>query len=265
MKFLLFLFVFSAHVMAVESIRLEADAIMKLEFPALPETLHGVIKKEKAPAMLTARLPVNYTSSGSFPLFVFLTGSEGGKGDQTAVARSVIGENDFICVNLPLFKRRVDPAEMLGGMLIGVEDMQVLVSSYQVMLKRLIEVVPNITPERSAIGGFSNGAHTTGVLLASQDEFLMEHFTQFYLIEGGVGPLMGNVLQKKLLTRKKFLLMRGDKNEGFAHELMEKLAQILEAGAKLQKFNFTSIIMRGHGHEMPPDYLSQVGAWARKS
>ncbi len=264
MKIILLLSVFIMHATAADLVRLEPDATLSFEFHDLPETLYSTIKKEKLPATLTARLPVNYTSSGSFPLFVFLTGSEGGKGDQTAVVRSVIGDKDFICVNLPLFKRRVDPAEMLGGMLIGVEDMQALASSHKVMLQRLLDAVPNITPARSTFGGFSNGAHATSVLIASQDDFFIEHFTQFYIIEGGVGPLMGNVLQKKSLTKQKFLLMRGDKNTGFAHDLMEKLAQTLEAGMTLQKLNFTSIIMRGYGHEMPPEYLRQVGEWARK-
>ena len=44
----------------------------------------------------------------------------------------------------------------------------------------LLDAVPNITPERSTLGGFSNGANTTGVLLAGQDDFILRHFRAFF-------------------------------------------------------------------------------------
>ena len=95
---------------------------------------------------------------------------------------------DFICVSLPLFKRAYDKKD--GGR-VSMEDFETVSRAYRTMLQKLYDAVPNTTPERSALGGFSNGAHTVAVLLAGQDEFILSHFRAFYFVDGGFGPLAG--------------------------------------------------------------------------
>jgi predicted esterase len=53
--------------------------------------------------------------------------------------------------------------------LVTIDDFETVSRAYRVMLQELFDTVPYIAPERSALGGFSNGAHTTALLLAGQD------------------------------------------------------------------------------------------------
>jgi predicted esterase len=70
--------------------------------------------------------------------------------------------------------------------LILPQDYETISAAYAVMLKKLNEVVPNIDASRSALAGFSNGAHTIGVLLAKQDSGILQQFHSFALLEGGM-------------------------------------------------------------------------------
>lgn len=241
-------------------VKLEHDASWQLEFPDLSDTLATMTTGKKQPARLTVRLPANYSREGKFPLFVFLNGGDGGRGDTLPLDRKTVGSNDFICVNLPLFKRAFDKSD--GG-LVSVDDFDTVRRAHRVMLQKLLDTIPNITPERSTLGGFSNGAHTTALLLAGQDEFTMRHFRAFYFVEGGT-PLAANVLHRAAMKRYRFLLMRGDQSEpqtegkAFTH-----VTQALEYLAKEHELDFTFITMRHTGHDLPLKYQLLLGQWVR--
>ncbi len=137
------------------------------------------------------------------------------------------------------------------------------------MLQKLFDKVPNITPERSVFGGFSNGAHTTSLFIAGQDEFILRHFHAFYLVEGGLGPLETNVLQKPSLRHYRFLVLRRDQPDDdqprskSMREHWTVLARAVEREAAEHSLDFTSIVMHGYGHEFPPKYMAIVGQWIR--
>ena len=122
--------------------------------------------------------------------------------------------------------------------------------------------------DRSLVAvGFSNGANTTAVLLAGQDEFILRHFDSFFLIEGGFGPLGANILQKPALKRCRFLVLRGDAPEDEhpgVRESNDYLARALESAAREFHLDFTSVVMRGAGHALPPKYEVLLGQWARR-
>jgi predicted esterase len=187
-----------------------------------------------------------------FPLFVFLNGNDGGRGDTLPLDRKTVGSNDFICANLPLFKRTFDKTD--GG-LVTVDDFETVSRAYRAMLQKLFDTVPNITPERSALGGFSNGAHTTALLLAGHDDFILRHFRAFYFVEGG-SPLAANALHRAALKHCRFLFMRGDQAD-------EYLSRALELGARERGLDFTFITMRETGHEFPLEYQRLLGLWIR--
>lgn len=246
--------------------KLEPNATIRLDFPDLPDTLATAGSGERQPARLTATLPTNYTREGKFPLFIFLNGGDGGRGDGLPVPRQQVVPRDFICVSLPLFKHAYNTND--GG-LVSMEDFPTVSRCYRTMLQRLFDSVPNITPERSTLGGFSNGAHTIGILLAGQDEFILSHFRAFYFAEGGFGPLAANVLRKTAMKPCRFLLLRGDKADDDRPESKAErehnthLAQALEFKAQKHHLDFTSIVMRGHGHELPSNYITLLGQWVR--
>jgi hypothetical protein len=218
---------------------------------------------DKQPARLTAQLPENYSREGKFPICVYLDGGNGGRGDKQGIARRIVGSRDFICVNLPLFKRTND------GVLVSMDDFQSVSLAYHSMLQQLFDTVTNITTEGSALGGFSNGAHTTGVLLAAHDEFILSHFRAFYFVDGGFGPLAANALPKPAMKLCRFLVLRGENPDDdqidskAERESDTHLALALEFEAQKLHLNFTSLNMSGIGHDFPPKYIAIVGEWIR--
>ena len=254
------LLTFGVFVCAAADTRLEPNARWSLEFPELPDTLATMSSGQTQPARLTVRLPENYSRDGKFPLFVFLNGGDGGRGDTLPLDRRTVGSNDFICVNLPLFKRTFD--KQVGG-LVSVDDFETISHAYRTMLQKLLDTVSNITPERSTFSGFSNGAHALGLLLAGRDEFILSHFKSFCFVEGG-SPLAANGLQSPRLKQCRFLLLRADRSEperegrAFTH-----VTRALEDLARERELDFTVVTMRNTGHELPPKYQALLGAWVR--
>lgn len=243
---------FIASARGAAGIALEANARWQLEFPDLPDTLATMSTGQKQPPRLTVRLPANYSREGTFPLFTFLNGNDGGRGDTLPVDPKIIGSNDFICASLPLFKRDFDKT---NGVLVTVDDFATVSRAYRVMFQKLFDTVPNIVPDRSALGGFSNWAHTTALLLAGQDDFILSHFRAFYFVEGG-NPLAANALHRAALKPCRFLLMHGDQGNDY-------LSPPVEFGAKKHGLDFTFVTMRDTGHEFPPKYQRLLGQWIR--
>jgi len=241
------------------------NATLRFEFPELSPTLSTLTSGDKAAPVLTIRLPENYTADGQFGLVLHLDGGGGGKGDNPGGARNIVGPRDYVCANLPLFKKAMDKRDSYGGLVISMDDFQTISAAYRVMLKKLFEMVPNIDPERSAMGGFSNGAHTTAVLLAGQDETVLEHFRIFYFVDGGVGPLAANCLQKFSMKRCRFLALAGDQPaaETFRQAFLQFFSG-LSASARQFKLDFTAVTMRGYGHAFPAPYGKLIGCWIRK-
>lgn len=266
LKILVLIFVLIVRARSAESAKLEPNAILRFDFPDLPDTLATMNTGEKQPAQLTAQLPENYSRAGKFPLCVYIDGWDGGRGDKPSIARAIVGSTNFICVNLPVFKRAYSTND---GLLVSVEDLETVSHAYDKMLSKLLDTVPNITVEHSAFGGFSNGAHTTGLLVAGQDEFILRHIQAFYLVEGGFGFLAANALHKSSLKHYRFLLLRGDQADDdqprskSQREHNTLLARAVELEAAEHSLDFTSIVMHGYRHEFPPKYMAVAGQWIR--
>jgi predicted esterase len=245
-----------------ETLKLEPNAILHFEFPDLPDTLETLASGEKQPAQLTAQLPENYSRDGKFPLCVYLDGGDGGRGDRPGIARAIVGSTNFICVNLPLFKRSYSTND---GALVSLDDFDTVSHAYRVMLQKLFEAVPNITAEHSAFGGFSNGAHTTALLIAGQDEFILHYFQAFYIAEGG-SFLAENTLQKESLKHCRFLFLHGDyagSVPGTEPQGFLLLGRAIQYFAKEQNLDFTTIVMQNTEHDLPPKYMTITGQWIR--
>lgn len=234
--------------------KLQPGAILRFEFPDLPDTLASMDSGKKQPAALTVRLPDNYTLDRPLPLFLYLIGGPGGRGEarDLALGLSVIGQRDYICAVMPLFKAKVNVNEPSRGVMVRKDDFDVISRSYRTMLQKLLDTVPNITPQRSVLGGHSNGAHTTGVLRAGQDPFILDHFRAFYFYEGGVMSLSAEVLQHPLLQQSRFLVMMGGKGP------FQRIVNPIREAAIANKLDFTFVTMEGYGHEQPPEYHNMI-------
>jgi hypothetical protein len=256
-------------------VALTPNARIVFEFPDLPETFFSKATHQSVPAMLTAQLPENYSSSERFPLFVFLEGGNGGRGD-SAQGRAIVGPRDFIAVSLPLFRDAsgAKPPAIPGvsidlGSLVNLNDAPVLAKSYRTMLQKLLDTVPNVATERSTFGGFSNGAHATGALLAAKDEFIMGHFKAFCFFEGGLALAQDpGTLGQSALRDSRFITIFGDSDSDPNLQMQRQLLAVpllkkLEETAVGAHLDFTRVVMRGYGHTMPAEYKKLLGQWVR--
>lgn len=239
---------------------LKPGSILRFEFPELSPNMAAMFGGKPIPNVLVAELPANYSAERKFPIVIYIDGGNGGDYLSTKWLREVLGPDDFIAVRLPLFKKEKIPTDPAGGRAVLSKDFEIIRANYRVMLEKLFSTVPNITPQGSALGGFSNGAHTTGVLLEGGDEFTLAHFDRFYFIEGGVRQLTAETLRRPDLQKARLLVMLGDRGRG--PEIMSKLGDFVST-AKAAEVDLTRVMMRGYGHEWPLDYKKLLPLWLR--
>ena len=241
--------------------RLAAGATLEFTFPELPPTLHAMRTGDRSPTMASVHLPRDYSRRKQFPLLVYLEGGRGEPGDRTGLAkvRKITGSRGFIAASLPLFKKKIDPREPHAGLLIAAyDDYPRIARAYSAMLARIFAAVPNIDPGRSALGGFSNGAHTVALLLSGLHAPTLRCFRHFYLIDGGSHLTS---FHKAALADKNFLFMvgavRGDRRRRAWLRLLEANCAL----ARERTRNMTFYRMPGVGHRFPDRCAPFIRRW----
>lgn len=241
---------------------LKPGAILNFQFPELPDTLFTMKTGTKVVPQMSVRLPDNYTPDRKFPVFVFLHGNPGGKADSAALGklRAIMKDQDFILVNVPLFKKDIDKSEIFDGCMISFADYPVIKKCYDAMLGKLFATVPNSDPEKSVFGGFSNGGHATAVLVCMEDEILLKHFKHIFINDGGFFHLPAG-LHRRTLADKNFLLLVGDSGNPWWRQPLMDLGKSMDAMARAYKRNLTLIVMEKTEHAFPPRYEAELRAW----
>ncbi len=234
--------------------RLVPGQTFSIRFPEMPVTFAELLDKKGVEPMMTVFLPRNYDRQRKHPLLIFLGGGGGSRGQNPTVARKLTEETDFICVDLPLFKEKLDPPATGNGtsrLIIQGSDGKFMWSFYQTMLAKLEAAVPNIDPARRVLGGSSNGAHATAALIDESDGEMARRFSGFFFVEGG-----GRLQHYDLLKGKEFLMLYGsDRSRKRAREIYESA---MAAGAKA-----TLREMKNVGHAFPESQYAMVRAWLR--
>ena len=105
------------------------------------------------------------------------------------------------------------------------------------------------------MGGFSNGAHTTAMLLSAVDPFILEHFNNFYLLDGG---FVITSSYKRLVAGKNILAMVGGSRKDKERRLILRLLNAEAQAAKEQQRNFSLIKMPGVEHAFPDEYMGTL-------
>jgi hypothetical protein len=141
------------------------------------------------------------------------------------------------------------------------------------MLTKLMKAVPGIVTERSTLGGSSNGGHATALLIAGGDEFTLEHFRQFYFVDGGAQFLAPFGFNAPALEKCRFLLLRADQGHQVSFrpglpswDIRPSLDKIFDAvtdSARARGLDWTQVVMRGRKHGFEPEFHVVVGQWAR--
>lgn len=227
----------------------------------LPPSLFEMFTGADAPPTLSYRLPDNYDPEMSYPLLVYVPGYHGGPTGNIGNARRIAGSTDWVVASLPLFKRSVDRDEIGGGLLVGLSDYPTISESYEKLLARLFEEVPNIDPEPSAMVGFSNGALTIAVLLSNHDEYILTRFRNFCLVDHGMFHLTD--LHKRLSRDARYLIFSGDDRSDPGRDLKIRGGQLLQDAWRFVGVDLTFRVMANTGHEFGEREMALVGQWLR--
>lgn len=229
---------------------LRPGATLTIAFPELPPTYYALAQKKNVPAQMTIFLPTNYDPARKHPLFIFLSGGDGGAGGDPAVARAITQEKDFVCVSMPLF-RAPEPqgTTQRGTVVISGPDGRAMWPCFRAMLAKLDDVVPNLDPAHQVLGGFSNGAHATAALLDESDGAVARRFSAFFFGEGG-----GKLQHYELLRGKSFLMLS---SQTASRPRAEEIRAAAEKAGAATTFLFDDI----GRHGFAPSAYPGVRAW----
>lgn len=249
---------------AQEAIELPKDLLPGtayiVEMPDLPPTLHSEKHGlDQAPAF-TFELPKDYDPDIPVPLVLYLPGGTGGTGREQdlSVVRRRFGAygSDAVIMQAPLFRRDFTPDNApAGGVMLTCADAETLGHALGAMVDRLHARLPNIDFQQSWIGGFSNGAHATALLLTHQDKRVLPYFTYIYLLEGGPSHL-GDMFSPTYKD-KHVLLLVGERSYGERTDLLDSL--MVSAGR--HDLSFVRKMMWDTGHDVPPKAWAALRDW----
>lgn len=214
------------------------------KFPNMGKTLHNEV------AQLTIWLPTDYDIKKKHPVFLWMGGGTGGKGGNP----NLVNKSHYICIGMPLFKKNADKYTGDKKILIMKEDVPLIWKNYQVMLKKLHELVPNIDKSTSVSGGFSNGGHCASLLISYTKGAYAENFPLALFVEGG-----SYLENAKSIKGGAMMVLAGETSlgKGFLHQMRKK--------AKSKKIHFTGVLMKKVGHAFDKKYEPQVSEWLLKT
>jgi len=235
---------------------LSAGAVVRAEFPELPDTLCTMAGGQRGVPQMTIRLPRNYDKSRPFPAFVWLWGGHGGDGSGPGAGPDIAGDRDYVFVGMPLFKAAVDPAKPFKGLAIDpTADAAVIARAFGAMLRRLDATIPNVDRSRGVIGGVSNGAHTVATILELDDASLADRFEHVVFVEGGFW-----LRRADRLAGRRLLLVHGDQG-GPERALINRDAARLLEKARANQADATTLVMEGVGHDFPRRFMPSIKEW----
>ncbi len=237
-------------VVAEPAPQLAPGCTLTITFPEMPPTFHALYVKKDLNTQMTVLLPRNYDPRRKHPLLVYLNGGDGGNGDTLGAARGISGQQDFVCVSMPLFKADKPWTPGFGYIMVEA-DGKYMWPFFKTMLDKVEALVPNIDPAHRVLGGFSNGAHATAALIDASEGELSRLFSAFLFVEGG-----GKLKHYDWLKGKTVMMVSSNiKSKPRAQQI---LAAAIAAGAR-----GTFLCEDVGKHDFPSAAYEKVGAWLR--
>lgn len=244
----------------------------EVEVKGTPPSLADLKRVTHATSVQMAfKLPETYEAGRTFPVLVFLSGGDGGNGCELHQANPFMGGTDYIVCNMPIFKRDVEGATDDEKLSITPLDAEYAVPAFRVLFDELHRLIPNIDDSRSVLGGFSNGANSTGLILWSGAADLLARFSSFILVEGGfwlasdrpdpASKLRFRPATFSGLAGKRVLVLYGSQTQPadrvpFIQDARRTVAALRQAGV-----DATEMPMADTGHDFPPAEMAKARAW----
>jgi len=234
--------------------------VQRIEFKSneIPPSLYNMYTGNKGTSYFQYCLPASYSKKKKYPLLVYVPGLHGKRGGNIKNAIDIANKRECIVASLPLFKASIDRTEPGRGLVIGFSDYPVLAKAYKVMLEKFFKIVPNIDRKKSAMVGFSNGAQAIAVLVSSHDEYILDRFQSYCLVENGMFHLTD--LHKTPTKDRRFLLLVGDKLD-FGRDLKIRAAKLVQDSYQVFGARVESRVLFNTGHELTLDCKLQIGTW----
>lgn len=231
------------------------DTILMLEFPALPKSNYFLATAKIPTTKCSVYIPTNFCDQCKIPVILWIDGGSGGAGDRVEYIKKIVGKNDFILINFPLFKKNVeallpDSSNYWPRLRIRNQDSEILWNSYKMMLDSIFRLIPQIDKTNAYMGGFSNGAHATAVLLNRSEHEITRYFNKFFFVEGGDG-----LENYSVLSNRQVLYMQGTE---LTYPNWVK-SFFLNAKKNMAKARF--VYMKGVGHNFPEKYYDILCEW----
>ena len=231
------------------------DTTLYLEFPQLPKTSYYRTTGKYSTPLCTIYLPRNFDAARKFPVILWIDGGMGGAGDCVKYVKDKVGDINYILINFPLFKNQIeslkpDSSNFWSRLRIRNTDSDIIWTSYKIMLDSIFLLIPQIDRNNAFMGGFSNGAHATAVLLNRPQAEITHYFNKFFFIEGGDG-----LEDYSILKNRPVLYMQGTEltSPNWVKSYSKK--------AKKNKANTTFLYMKGVGHDFPRERYSSFKNW----
>ncbi len=234
------------------------DTILFFKFPTLPKTNYYIATGKLPTPMCSVYLPENYNEIKKIPVLLWIDGGTGGAGDCVKFVKEKVGANGIILINFPLFKANINPllpdsSNYWTRLRIRNSDSDTLWKAYKNMLDSIFSIFPQIDKENALMGGFSNGAHATAVLLNRPEHEITNYFNKFFFIEGGDG-----LEDYSVLKNRNVLYMQGTELS------YPNWVKSFYLNAKKIKAKARFVYMKGVGHNFPKQYQVQLNNRIRK-
>ncbi len=234
------------------------DVTLVFEFPQLAPNLDMKIHGKKGTVTCAIYLPKDYDKRKKMPACFFMNGFTGGPSTGAGSARQIVGDRGYISINLPLFKKSVarlkkDNSNYWMRAFIEDKDYPAIWDAYKVILKRIYKEIPNIDVSRTCMGGFSNGAHITAVLLNNPRCQIYKYVSHFFFIEGG-----SRFKRSAALTNRHLLIYQGKKWE------KPWLAEAHQHAQANDKAHVHFELMARAEHAFPAAYKKKLGRWIKR-
>lgn len=255
------LFVFVAFSVFVSGVvwGIKPDTTLFFYFPDLPETNYFRATAKFPTTLCSVYVPKDFCENKTIPVVLWIEGGTGGSGDHIEIVKEIFGKTGAILINFPLFKEKVDSlmpdsSNYWTRIRIRNADNDVLWTSYKTMLDTILKVFPLIDTSNAYMGGFSNGAHATAVLLNRNEHEITKYFSKYYFIEGGDG------LENFSVLRNRYVFYMQGTELSYPNWVKFYFQQAKKCNAKAD-----FVYMKGAGHNFPAGYYYKLRKWIHQT